>query len=235
MRCADMTKAPICLLAVEASGNCASLAVASADGVLGSARRDQKHGHAASMTLLLRQCLGEAGVKASDLTHVAAGCGPGSFTGIRVGLGLAKGVALALDVPIYGVSSLRALVTESPVTAKPAAILVAVDSRRGGYFASVYDKAAAVMPVFEGDAEAIADKVKSLPLPCVVLGHDAGRLAETLAKQGGRVTASHNTDPNAVAVAHYARQIMRARAPMSDYPAIPQYHRAPSLASHPRF
>ncbi|MCG8626022.1 MAG: tRNA (adenosine(37)-N6)-threonylcarbamoyltransferase complex dimerization subunit type 1 TsaB, partial [Proteobacteria bacterium] len=184
-------KEGVCLLAVEASGNSASMAVVTGDAVLGVAKREATHAHAPHMADLLKQCLAEAKVEAVAITHVAAGCGPGSFTGIRTGLALAKGVALALAVPIYGVSSLTALLSEvsevpSESTSMSRSILVVVDSRRGGYFACLYDgENKAVTPVFETNAETLAGRVKEIsPKIVTLLGHDAANLARALQSEG---------------------------------------------------
>jgi len=60
------------------------------------------------------ELLREAGAERSELTGVVVGTGPGSFTGLRMGLAAARGLALALDVPVAGVSTLDALAAGSP-------------------------------------------------------------------------------------------------------------------------
>ena len=227
-------KEGVCLLAVEASGNSASMAVVTGDAVLGVAKREATHAHAPHMADLLRQCLAEAEVEAGAITHVAAGCGPGSFTGIRTGLALAKGVALALAVPIYGVSSLTALlseISEVPSESTSMSILVVVDSRRGGYFACLYDGGhKAVTPVFETNAETLAGRVKEIsPQTVTLLGHDAANLARALQSEGITITKTIATDPNALAVAYYVRHLIQNGVAAADYPAIAHYHRGASL------
>lgn len=225
-----------CLLAVEASGNSASLAVVTGDAVLGVAKREGTHGHAPHMAELLQQCLATAGVEAVAITHVAAGCGPGSFTGIRTGLALAKGVALALAAPIYGVSSLTALLAEESM-AMP--VLVVVDSRRGGYFACLYGADnKAMTPVFEADAETLAGRMKALSPPITaqsitLLGHDAANLARGLQGEGFAIAKAIPADPNALAVAYYVRTLIQSGAKAGDYPAHAHYHREASLGGKP--
>ena len=77
------------ILAIESSADMASAAVLANGAVVQRAHR-ARHGHAAQITELARGALAEAGISADDLTHVVAGRGPGSFTGIRVALAAAK-------------------------------------------------------------------------------------------------------------------------------------------------
>lgn len=80
--------------------------------------------------------LAGSGLELRDLDGFAAATGPGSFTGIRVGLVAAKAFAEVHDKPLVGVSSLRALAHAAPVGARRVALL---DARRGEVFAGLYD------------------------------------------------------------------------------------------------
>ncbi len=76
---------------------------------------------------MIDSLLAEAGISKQQLDIIAVGRGPGSFTGVRLGVSLAQGIALGLDLPIIAISSLAALALEAPND--DAAILAAIDAR----------------------------------------------------------------------------------------------------------
>jgi tRNA threonylcarbamoyladenosine biosynthesis protein TsaB len=84
----------------------------------------------------LHQMLCSAGVNSKDLKAVAVARGPGSFTGLRVGLAAAKGICHGLAIPLVAVSSLKALAAQCPATSVP--ICPIIDSRRGEVFTALF-------------------------------------------------------------------------------------------------
>jgi tRNA threonylcarbamoyladenosine biosynthesis protein TsaB len=105
------------------------LAFASAEG-----------GHAAQRSLVLvDEVLARAGRAPGDLSRIVAGCGPGSFTGLRIGIATARGLALGLGLPCSGVSTLAALAAGAP------GALALIDARRGELFAPGEDGEAVVV------------------------------------------------------------------------------------------
>jgi tRNA threonylcarbamoyladenosine biosynthesis protein TsaB len=97
------------VLAFDTATDRATSALVDGDEVLGE-RVSRASTLLADVDALLRQ----AGAHPSDVTALAVGIGPGSFTGIRIGLAAARGLALALDVPVAGVSTLDALAAGAP-------------------------------------------------------------------------------------------------------------------------
>ena len=80
--------------------------------------------------------LAEAGVSRAQLDAVAVGRGPGAFTGVRLGIGLAQGIALALDLPVVPVSTLQVLALRAPAHADK--VLACIDARMGEVYAAAY-------------------------------------------------------------------------------------------------
>jgi tRNA threonylcarbamoyladenosine biosynthesis protein TsaB len=100
------------------------------------------------------ELLREAGADQADLTGLVVGTGPGSFTGLRLGLAAARGLAFALDLPVAGVSTLRALAAGSP------GALPVIDAGRREVFALVGDEPAVCAPdalEFESGSVCIGD------------------------------------------------------------------------------
>lgn len=94
--------------ALETSGPVASVAVSRGEGVLARRTLLERGRHAARLLPALDGVLAETGAGPGDLTGVVVGTGPGSFTGVRVAAASAKGIAHALGIPLYPVSSLVA-------------------------------------------------------------------------------------------------------------------------------
>lgn len=98
-----MKNKPLNILAIETSGNTCGVAVCAEDTVLSESAVDRKYAHAEVLIKLVDEALQTAGLEPAALNGVAVSTGPGSFTGLRIGLSTAKGLCYALDLPIVGV------------------------------------------------------------------------------------------------------------------------------------
>jgi tRNA threonylcarbamoyladenosine biosynthesis protein TsaB len=111
------------ILAFDTATDVATSAVVAGGEVLG-----ERTSRAVTVLEDIDALLRQAGAHTGDLEGLAVGIGPGSFTGVRVGLATARGLALALDVPVAGVSTLAALAAGAP------GAMPVVDARRGEVF-----------------------------------------------------------------------------------------------------
>ena len=157
------------ILGLESSGAHASVAVIADGQLIHQLIRHEKHGHAVYFVDMAADCLAEAGFKFTDLTAIAAGIGPGSFTGLRTCLSAAKGFVLAGDIEAWGINGLRArafalhhLYAKDKKTL-PEVIIATADTRRGSYFWQAFD--AALNPlgsIQEAEPQEIASQAHSL-------------------------------------------------------------------------
>lgn len=127
------------LLLIETSSRLCSVAVAEGGRIIAE-REDlnlQGFRHSEALHPMIKEVLAAAGLKVRDLTGIAAGQGPGSYTGLRIGLSAAKGLALPWGIPCYGVSSLemlaaavREVLKEKQEEQEDSCIWTAMDARR---------------------------------------------------------------------------------------------------------
>jgi tRNA threonylcarbamoyladenosine biosynthesis protein TsaB len=114
------------------------------DGTTVQARDDpgqgEHPGHATRLLPLAASLLLEAGLRFADVDRIAVGVGPGTFTGLRIGIASARGLAQSLDAELLGVSSLLALAQAAASREAVAGrgVLAAIDARRGEVFAAAY-------------------------------------------------------------------------------------------------
>ena len=200
------------ILAFEASGSALSAAVLSDNDDASSVWEEARFGQAARLVPLAVSALTKAGKSFADITHVAAGCGPGSFTGIRVALAAAKGVCLAQDVPGLGISGLQALAHDARAKAAGRMILAVADTRRGNLYAQIFTaKAAPVSDVFDvPDNQLLALLAPSIAGQEVILvGYAASQLVSLFSDYG--YNAVSLSDLAATAVPTTLNAIMIAR------------------------
>jgi tRNA threonylcarbamoyladenosine biosynthesis protein TsaB len=127
------------LLAIDTSASLCAAGVFDGEEELGRSVLDLGKGHAEHLMAVIGQALQGAGRTYRDLQAIAVAIGPGSFTGVRVGVSTARGLALALKVPAIGVSNLEAVAAEARNGQPGRAVLSAFTSGRGDIQAALYD------------------------------------------------------------------------------------------------
>ena len=139
------------------------------------------------------ETLNKAGTTFKEITHVVAGCGPGSFTGIRVALSAAKGFCMAYNAVGMGLSGLEALASyASDIDTKTStSCLVLADTRRGDMYAQLFDAEAQPMSaIFEASASRLADFVTAdmITTGIKILGVGRDVAARALNAAGVKIT-----------------------------------------------
>ena len=174
-------------------------------------------GHQERLATLAAEAMVAAGLAFAELERVAVTVGPGSFTGLRVGLAFAKGLALALDIPCVGIGVLEALAASVDHRGFVAAC---VDAKRGQVYLQAFSDGRAIMAPDALDPDLAAARLAELwpGPPGVLVGSGARELAPVLPGVGVIDLAA----PSAEAV---ARLGLAAREPIP--PPRPLYLRAP--------
>ena len=185
------------ILAFEASADQATAAVIMSGGRRAMHHHQARHGHAAVITGLAEAALQDCGLEARAITHVAAGCGPGSFTGIRVALSAAKGFQLACDAQPVGLSCLLVAAANWRNAHDEDGLLVAsADTRRGSYFCQAFGPDnAPIGAILDIDPQAVAAGETDLPDAwhgARIIGPGAAPLAAVC---GGRLFANDDAAP----------------------------------------
>ena len=154
--------------------------------------------HAEVLVPMLREVAAEAGTTLAAMHGFAVTVGPGSFTGIRIGLATARGLALALNRPLVGLSTLEVLAAGVPAQERGGPILAALDAGRGRLYAQLFDDA--LRPLSEPaaltaeDVPALAAAGGNGPLVVVGTGGDAALAALPPGIGALRAGGSHAPD-----------------------------------------
>ena len=199
------------LLAIETAGSRCSAAVARGDLVLAAESLALRHGHAEALLPMIERVMAAAGLRPSQLDAIAATIGPGGFTGIRVGLAAARGIALAVGARLVGVTGFAAVAAGVTAIdgARCEALLVALDSRRDDLYVQLF-AAGGLAPLAAPEAllpDRLADYVVRLAgnTKLLVAGDDAERAAAALS-QHAEIAVAIGSAPDARRVIAAARQ-----------------------------
>lgn len=198
------------ILALDTCLPACSVAVLDGNVVLTSASESMMKGHQERLATMVREVMAKAGLGFGALDRIGVTVGPGSFTGLRVGVAFAKGLSAALGKPCVGVGTLEALAGE-----RPGLTVAAIDARREQVYVQAFRDGE---PLMEPQALRLADAVaaiRGLGKPDTLVGSGAALLAAAFPHAD--IAGSQVPDPVIVAK-------LAARSSMS---ARPIYLRAP--------
>jgi len=130
------------LLHIETATSVCSVALSEHGKLLSLKEENKKNTHAENITLFISHVLNEAGKKNSDLDAIAVSAGPGSYTGLRIGVSTAKGFCYALDRPLIAINTLQALAFKIRISNfefRNSLLCPMIDARRMEVFCALYD------------------------------------------------------------------------------------------------
>src|SRR2546428_7612760 len=176
------------MLAIETATPAESVAMLEDDRLLAEASYDAKGSRAGLLLPTVDNVLRRAGVATKDLDAVAVSIGPGSFTGLRVGLATAKGLALGTGAAVVGVSTLEALAAGYEPAAE-ITICTLLDAYRGEVYLAVFKRRAGRLERLHADAvlapEAVKEALADVGQPVHLIGNGAARYRRQLEAELG--------------------------------------------------
>jgi tRNA threonylcarbamoyl adenosine modification protein YeaZ len=126
------------VLALDTATSCMSVALLKEGTAVCEINLTVKAGHGGILLPVIDEALGKSGISREEINLIAVGTGPGSFTGLRIGIATAKGLAMALDRPIAGISTLDALARGA--LPAPMQIMPVLDAKKHEVFCALYDR-----------------------------------------------------------------------------------------------
>jgi tRNA threonylcarbamoyladenosine biosynthesis protein TsaB len=225
----------VIVLALDTAAGGCTAALLDGEELIVELAGDGGQGPVRRLMPLIADLLERAGLRFSQVDLMAVSRGPGSFTGLRVGMATAQGLALATDKPVVAVSTLEALALQAGVDADVVALL---DARRGEVYSAVY-RIAAGDPTILAPESALAPRaaVGRCDGPCILIGsgvraHEA-TLREELVGDRAVFAAAHLHDLRAASVGRLA--LRRAETAVAAADLVPRYLRgADAKPAHAR-
>ncbi|AGA25209.1 tRNA (adenosine(37)-N6)-threonylcarbamoyltransferase complex dimerization subunit type 1 TsaB [Singulisphaera acidiphila] len=172
------------LLALDTSTNRAAVVVATTDGVVCVAAPDPDQRHGRNLIPVIRELLREANLTVADLDGFAVGLGPGSYTGLRIGLTAAKTLAYTTGKPLVGLDSLEIIARNAP--GEELFVSVIADAQRGDLYVANFARPGPEAPLVRTlptRIESQAVWAAGLTVPTLVLGPGLERLQTPLPEQ----------------------------------------------------
>lgn len=128
------------ILTIETSGQICSVALFEKNQLIDSREIMEQGAHSAKLTLLIQEVLKKNNYSIKNLKAVGISIGPGSYTGLRIGLSTAKGICFGLDIPLISISTLRIMMEEVKLLKTSDYYLSMMDARRMEVYATIFNK-----------------------------------------------------------------------------------------------
>jgi tRNA threonylcarbamoyladenosine biosynthesis protein TsaB len=214
-------------LGIETANTPLSIAIVRDGKVVAEMVQNIKLTHSAGAMPAIEEILARVGLQASDLDAIAVSEGPGSYTGVRIGVTLAKTLAWTLQIPLVGVASLKALAANAALY--NGLICPIFDARRGNVYTAVY-QGVTLESLVEDHHAHIADlleRLKALDAPILFIGTDVDifwdNIVEVLGDNAVRAPFSFDL-PRATEVIRVATKVELPSVEATHH-FVPQYKR----------
>ena len=201
-------------LAFETSAKAASVALMEGGKLLGESYQNTGLTHSQTLMVMAEDLLKACGKSAQQVEAVAVAAGPGSFTGVRIGVAAAKGFAWGAEIPCYGVSTLEAMALS--LGAWEGYVVPTMDARRNQTYTAVFRAEKGVLSRVEEDMaisfEELKEKIKSFQEPIFLVGDGAVLCYNTLLEEvpGLVLPPEHRMHQRAAGVALAAKRMADA-------------------------
>ena len=170
------------LLAFETSAKAASVALFEGETLLGESYQNTGLTHSQTLMVMAEDLIKQCGCTPADITHTAVAAGPGSFTGVRIGVAAAKGFAWGKEIPCFGVSTLEAMALGLGIW--EGTVVCTMDARRAQVYNAVFEaKNGQLTRIREDRAIALSDleaDLQSVQTPIYLVGDGAALCKRTI-------------------------------------------------------
>ena len=197
------------VICIETATNLCSVALCSSKGVITLRESNDLKSHASMLTVFIGEILKENSLKAKELDAVAVGKGPGSYTGLRIGVSVAKGIAYAASIPLIGIETTLSMfwgmagrIKEFTDDEADALLCPMLDARRMEVYSALYDSNGRVVKKISADViseDSFADIPESIRI--IFFGDGAGKCKEVIRRKNVyfaddfKISASHMKIP----------------------------------------
>lgn len=176
------------ILAIETATGMCSVALFGDGQVIGLLESDEHNAHSRILHVLIDRLLTDAGITVSQLEAIAVSKGPGSYTGLRIGVSTAKGFCYAKDIPLIAVNTLESMAYGMRLSAGADLFIPMIDAKRMEVYSAVYDAKLAL--VKETSAEIItADSLAAFKdYPHIYVAGDGAAKCKDILQQQTNIT-----------------------------------------------
>jgi tRNA threonylcarbamoyladenosine biosynthesis protein TsaB len=218
------------ILSIDTSSSNCSVAVVRDNITLGEVNINYNLQHSVLLMPLVEELLEKLQMKPKDLTAITVSVGPGSFTGLRIGLAAAKGMALALDIPIYSADAMSILAYGA--FGYQGIIIPMVDALRNGYYTGMYTfKGGKLVTLMEPTIltlDELLERVKDEPREILIMGDILSKntSTETLKTKSHIILAPQNLNiPKAASIPYLLEDKIMNGECEDIYTLVPLYMR----------